>query len=46
MIDGHDQIVANNIVFNPDGRWLATSGGDKVAKVWDAGLGCAHADVA
>ena len=39
VIDGHDQNVANNIVFNPDGRWLATSGGDKVAKVWDVASG-------
>jgi len=37
-LDGHDGGV-NDVVYSPDGRWIATAADDATAKVWDAETG-------
>lgn len=38
MLAGHaDWLRA--VAWSPDGRWLATAGGDRVLRIWDAAAG-------
>ena len=32
-------IGVNNVVFSPDGKYVATASGDNTARVWDAATG-------
>jgi len=37
-LSGHDQVI-RSIKFSPDGKYLATSGDDKLIKIWDRETG-------
>jgi WD40 repeat protein/DNA-binding SARP family transcriptional activator len=36
---GRDEIWISDVTYSPDGRWIATSGGDSIARIWNATTG-------